>query len=159
MLLYVIGSRRQASIEQIAALLAAGAAEITIPLGVEADLIALNRLSTHGAASLLVVRPESIESVGVFALEIAGRLGRAASAIVRRLRPSAIVMAGGDTAAACVAALEADCLQVHGELHDGIAFGTMVSNSGELPFFTKSGSFGPRDTWILLAEQLRGRKI
>jgi uncharacterized protein YgbK (DUF1537 family) len=159
MLLYVIGSRGQASAEQIAALRAAGADDIAIPVGADDDVSEMmDRLINQRTASLLVVRPESIEFAGVPALEIAGRLARVASAIARRLRPSAIIMAGGDTAAACAAALEADCLQVSGELHDGIAFGTMLTDSGEMPFFTKSGSFGPRDTWIRLAELLRRRR-
>jgi len=156
LLLYVVGSRRQASVEQIAALLAEGAEEIAIPVGADDDVSAIiKRFGVPRAASLLVIRPESIQSAGVPPLQIAGRLGRAAAAVVQRLRPSAIVMAGGDTAAACLAALEAESLHVHGELNDGVAFGSIFSNAGVMPFFTKSGSFGQRNTWTLLAEQLR----
>lgn len=43
--------------------------------------------------------------------------------IVRRLDVAGLVMAGGDTAAACVQKLGAECLHVCGELHDGVAFG------------------------------------
>ena len=156
LLLFVVGSRQQESAAQIAALRAAGADEIGVPIGMDEDVEALiNRMSGDGTAPLLVVRPELTEPGRVPALEIAGRIGRAAAAIVRRRCPSAIVMAGGDTAAACLAALKAKCLHVRGELHDGIAFSTMLSDFGEMPLFTKSGSFGSPNTWTLLADQLK----
>jgi len=155
-LLFVIGSTREVSGAQIAALRAAGAADIAIPIGPRANLDALLDLSSRQcAASFLVVRPESTDRGGVSAGEMAVRLGRVAMALVRQLRPSAIAMAGGDTAAACLGLAGAECLQVLGELHDGIAFGTALAGSGAMPFFTKSGSFGPQDTWVRLAALLR----
>jgi uncharacterized protein YgbK (DUF1537 family) len=157
-LLLVIGSRREVSGAQIAALRAAGADEIAVPVGPGANLDALLDLtSRQRATSLLVVRPESTDRAGISAREMAARLGRVAMGLVRQLRPSAIAMAGGDTAVACLASLEAERLHVLGELHDGIAFGTVLAGSSTMPFFTKSGSFGSQDTWIRLAALLRRR--
>ena len=86
---------------------------------------------------------------------VVGTLGRAAAAIVQRIGVSAVVMAGGDTASACVECLGAGCLHVVGELHDGIAYGTFRAGLRSIPFFTKSGSFGQPDTWTRLAALLR----
>lgn len=155
LLLFVIGSRRQASQAQLHALRAAGAAEIEVPVGTEPDIdLLLDRLSLQPAASLMVVRPEAIAASGVSMQAIADRLGRVAAAIVRRLDVAGLVMAGGDTAAACVQRLGAECLHVRGELHDGIAFGTLVTDVGRIPIFTKSGSFGRQDSWTRLVALL-----
>jgi len=155
-LLFVIGSRREASAAQIGALRAAGAREIEIPVGLEVDLdLLLDRLSLYSETSLFVVRPDLANISGVSAQMVADRLGRVAATIVRRLDVAGLVMAGGDTAAACVEALGAECLHVRGELHDGIAFGVIVAGESTVPFFTKSGSFGRHDTWVRLAAWLR----
>jgi uncharacterized protein YgbK (DUF1537 family) len=158
MLLFIVGSRREVSAVQIGALRAAGAAEIEIPAGREPDLDSLlKRVSLEPETSLLVVRPELTAISGVSAQMVAGKLGRAAAAIVQRIGVSALVMAGGDTAAACLECLGAECLHVVGELHDGIAYGTFRGGLRSIPFFTKSGSFGRPDTWTRLAALLRVR--
>lgn len=153
-LLFVIGSRREVSAAQIGALRAAGACEIEIPVGPEPDLdLLVDRLSLQPETSLVVLRPELATISGVSAQTVAERLGRVAATIVRRLYVAALAMAGGDTAAACIEALGAECLHVRGELHDGIAFGVIVAGA-RVPFFTKSGSFGRQDTWARLAALL-----
>jgi uncharacterized protein YgbK (DUF1537 family) len=155
-LLFVIGSRREASAAQIEALRAVGASEIAIPVGSGPDLDPLlDRVRLQRVTAILVVRPESTTVSGVSARTIAGRLGRAAATIVQRLEVAGLVMAGGDTAAACFESLGAECLHVRGELHDGIAFGTVPTGAGAMPFFTKSGSFGRQDTWTRLAALLQ----
>jgi len=155
-LLFVVGSRREASAAQIEALRVAGAVEIEIPTGPELDLdLLLERLSPQHGTSLLVVRPALTTLSGVSAQMVASRLGRAAAAIVQRIGVSALVMAGGDTAAACLDCFGAACLHVLGELHDGIAHGTFRAGPRSMPFFTKSGSFGRPDTWTRLAALLR----
>ena len=105
--------------------------------------------------AILVLQPESTEVTSTRALEVAERLGLAASVILRRFKSPAIAMAGGDTAAACLAAINAEWLHVEGELHQGIAFGTVGGKGSTIRFFAKSGSFGPPDTWVRLAEQLQ----
>lgn len=158
MLLFIVGSRREVSAVQIGALRAAGAAEIEIPVGREPDLdLLLKRVSLEPETSLLVVRPELTAISGVSAQMVVGTLGRAAAAIVQRIGVSALVMAGGDTAAACLECLGAESLHVVGELHDGIAYGTFRGGLRSIPFFTKSGSFGRPDTWTRLAALLRAR--
>lgn len=108
MLLFVVGSRREVSAVQIGALLGAGATEIEIPAGREPDLdLLLKRVSLEPETSLLVVRPELSAISGVSAQMVASKLGRAAAAIVQRIGVSALVMAGGDTAAACLECLGA----------------------------------------------------
>lgn len=156
MLLFAVGSRQDASGVQVDALRAAGAGEIVVPVGPDADVDTLVRhLSRQWETPILVVRPESATAADASAGDIAARLGSVAASAVRKLRPAGIVMAGGDTAAACLEALEAECLHVVGELHDGIAFGTVFFASETMPFFTKSGSFGSQDTWTSLVALLR----
>jgi len=155
-LLFVIGSRREASAAQIEALLAAGAGHVEIPVGREPDIdLLLDHLGPQPETSLVVVRPELATIHGISAQIVADRLGRAAAAIVQRIEVSALVMAGGDTAAACLDCLRAKCLHVLGELHDGIAFGTFLTDTSTMSFFAKSGSFGRPDTWTRLAALLR----
>ena len=150
-LLFVVGSRSGASAVQIEALRGAGANELEIPTAAEPGRdLRLDQLDLPGT-SLLVVRPEQTAFSGASTQIVAGRLGRAAAAIVKRIGVAALVMAGGDTAAACFECLGVDCLHVLGELHDGIAFGRLQVGTQSLPFFTKSGSFGRADTWTRLA--------
>lgn len=155
-LLFVVGSRREASLGQLHALRSAGADEVEVPIATEPDIdLLLDRLRLQTANSSIIVRPEAIAVSSVSSQMIAGRLGCVAAAIVRRVNVAGLVMAGGDTAAACVQALGAECLHVRGELHDGIAFGAIVSGAKTTPFFTKSGSFGPPDSWTRLVACLR----
>lgn len=160
-LLYVIGSRKQASCEQVSALLRAGAEEIGVPVrdGDEVEALIEARLSELKAPSIIVLRPDSTEATCLSTSEVAERLGRAASFVMRRIGSSAVVMAGGETAAACLAAFNAEWLHVDGELHHGIAFGTMGVGGEVVRFFSKSGSFGSSDTWVRLAEQLQAGPI
>ena len=159
-LLFVIGSQREASLAQIQALRAAGAEEVEVPVRTEPDIdLLLDRASLQAVTSLIIVRPEAIAVSGVSPQMIAGRLGRVAAAIVRRVDVAGLVMAGGDTAAACVQTLGAECLHVRGELHDGIAFGAILTGAKTIPFFTKSGSFGRRDAWTRLAAMLRTARL
>lgn len=158
-LLFVVGSRREASLAQLHALRSAGADEVEVPVWGEPDIERLlDRVSPQAATSSVIVRPEAVAVPGVSPEVIAGRLGRVAAAIVRRHNVAGLVMAGGDTAAACVQALGAECLHVLGELHDGIAFGAIVAGAKTIPFFTKSGSFGGQYTWTRLVACLRTKR-
>jgi uncharacterized protein YgbK (DUF1537 family) len=156
-LLYVVGSRSHTSSEQVSALLRAGAEEISVPVAVGeyANALIERRLNDLKEPAILVLQPESTEVTSTRALEVAERLGLAASVILRRFKSPAIAMAGGDTAAACLAAINAERLHVEGELHQGIAVGTVGGKGSTIHFCAKSGSFGPPDTWVRLAEQLQ----
>jgi uncharacterized protein YgbK (DUF1537 family) len=76
------------------------------------------------------------------------------AAAARLLRPTALIMTGGDTASACLNALKVPALCIMGTLHDGIAMGTLTFDRRRIRVFTKSGSFGTRRTWVRLAEQI-----
>ncbi len=153
-LLFVIGSRTSISAEQSSALLQARADEIIIPAGSKShDEFIQQQLRARRTSHLVVLRPDPT-SQDSDDLQVAARLGHAAAAVARLLRPSALIMTGGDTASACLRALNVSSLRIVGELHDGIAMGTVVVDGRTIRVFTKSGSFGTPETWVRLAEQI-----
>jgi D-threonate/D-erythronate kinase len=154
-LLFVIGSRQSISGEQTSALLRAGAEEIVVPnAGSESrELIIKQHLNGKRASHVVILRPEWI-SQDAESLQIATGLGRAAAEAVRLLRPSALIMTGGDTASACLNALNVPSLRIAGELHDGVVMGTVTFDGHTIRVFTKSGSFGTPETWVRLAERI-----
>ncbi len=77
---------------------------------------------------------------------VATRFGSAIAAAVRQLRPSTLVMGGGDTAFAILSALGADVLFPRGEAAPGLPwFEIAMSNGKKLRCVVKSGGFGTID--------------
>lgn len=84
---------------------------------------------------------------------IAARFAAAVAAAVERLRPSTLVMGGGDTALAILGALGADVLFPQGEVAPGLPWFTIATRHGEgLRCVVKSGGFG---TVAVLSDLLR----
>lgn len=74
---------------------------------------------------------------------IAARFAKQVAAAVDRLRPSTLVMGGGDTALAILGALGADVLFPQGEVAPGLPWFTIATRHGEgLRCVVKSGGFG-----------------
>ncbi len=154
-LLFVIGSRQSISVAQTSALLRAGAEEIVVPNAASEsqEPIIKQQFNAQSASHIVILRPEPI-SEGTETLQISTGLGRVAAEAVRFLHPSALIMTGGDTASACLNALNVPSLRIAGELHDGIAMGTVTFHGRRIRVFTKSGSFGAPETWVRLAERI-----
>ncbi|AWC21147.1 hypothetical protein CO731_00589 [Aminobacter sp. MSH1] len=84
---------------------------------------------------------------------IAARFAEQVANAVERLRPSTLVMGGGDTALAILGALGADVLFPQGEVAPGLPWFTIATRHGEgLRCVVKSGGFG---TVAVLSDLLR----
>lgn len=84
---------------------------------------------------------------------IAARFAEQVADAVERLRPSTLVMGGGDTALAILGALGADVLFPQGEVAPGLPWFTIATRHGEgLRCVVKSGGFG---TVAVLSDLLR----
>lgn len=158
-ILFVIGSRTEASAEQTAQLCAAGGEELVAPLSEserEVELL-LDRNVSRGAQPLaLIVRPElSREPSLITASKVAQILGRTAASLVRRLQINAVVMVGGDTAFETFQALGIDDVSVAGEIMPGIATGEMRVGGRSVTFITKAGGFGNTDTLVAILQRLK----
>ncbi|WP_395446688.1 four-carbon acid sugar kinase family protein (plasmid) [Aminobacter sp. UC22_36] len=74
---------------------------------------------------------------------IAARFAESVADAVHRLRPSTLVMGGGDTALAILGALGVDVLFPRGEVAPGLPWFTIATRHGEgLSCVVKSGGFG-----------------
>ena len=74
---------------------------------------------------------------------LAERLASWAAAWLETLRPSGLVLVGGDTAVAALAAFGAHGLRIQREVQPGIPQGRLVGGPHHgLPVVTKAGAFG-----------------
>jgi len=160
-ILFVIGSRTEASAEQMARLCAAGAEELVMPSSAsvrEVELL-LDRNVNQGAQPVaLIVRPElSREPSQIAASKVAQTLGRTAASLVRRLQINAVVMVGGDTAFETFQASGIHDATVSGEIMPGIAKGEMLVDGRSVTFITKAGGFGDADALVEILQRLKNQ--
>ena len=159
-ILFVIGSRTEASAEQTKRLRSAGAQELIISLsGHPPDEDwppPPRRAGLNTLPIALIVRPESSrEPNRLSAYEVAQTLGRAAADLVRRLQIEAVVMVGGDTAFQSFQAFGINNAFVSGELLPGIAMGEMQVDGRSVTFITKAGGFGDADALVDILRRLK----
>ena len=160
-ILFVIGSRTEASAEQTARLCAAGAEELVTPLSAserEVELL-LDRNVNQGAQPVaLIVRPElSREPSLTTASKVAQTLGRSAASLIPRLQINAVVIVGGDTAFETFQALGIHDVSVAGEIMPGIATGEMRVGGRSVTFITKAGGFGNADALVEILQRLKNQ--
>lgn len=157
--LFVIGSRNAASAEQMVQLGEAGAKELAIPLSAserELDRFLSRNSSLDTPPVALIVRPDSPDEANQFyASEVAQRLGRAAAALIRRLKINTVVLVGGDTAFETFRALAVREVSIAGELMPGIAIGTICVHGQPMTLVTKAGGFGSADTLVEILHHVR----
>jgi uncharacterized protein YgbK (DUF1537 family) len=149
-LVFVVGSRAQASREQVARLEADGALVVPAPNGVPA---AASAPSGTRAIVLLAV-PDASGREGD-AGQVANALATHALALARQPGTGALVATGGDTAIAVLRASGNAALEVSGELIPGIACGRLVLDGKPLWLVTKAGGFGDRDALREIGRRLR----
>jgi D-threonate/D-erythronate kinase len=158
-ILFVIGSRAAMSVEQMARLREAGAAELAMPLSAsqgEAEEFLDRSIRWVAPPVALIVRPESSETtVQIRASEVAHRLGRVMASLVRRLKINVVVMVGGDTAFEIFQALAIREAVISGELLPGIAIGMMQVDAHPLTFITKAGGYGDADVLTRILQRLQ----
>jgi D-threonate/D-erythronate kinase len=150
-LLFVVGSRAAQSAEQVAALIAAGDAQsIAAPNG-SIDVQAASR-----ATAQIVVLKATADAEGREgnAAQVAQGLANGVAQLLERCAFGAMIATGGDTAIAILQRLSQPVLRVMGNVLPGIPFSRI--GGGDLWFITKAGGFGGRDTFVAIAQRLRG---
>jgi uncharacterized protein YgbK (DUF1537 family) len=159
--LFVIGSRTEASAKQTMQLCAAGGEELVMPLSEsERDIESLlDHIVSRGAQPVaFIVRPELSRGPSLItASKVAQILGRTAASLVRRLQINAVVMVGGDTAFETFQALGIHDASVAGEIMPGIATGEMRVGGRTVIFITKAGGFGNTDALVEILQHLKNQ--
>ena len=160
-ILFVVGSRTEASAEQTARLCAAGAEEIILPLSGRAWDPLLGRSGSQRTQPIaFIVRPDVSREPSLIApSEVAQTLGRTAAGIVRRLQIDAVVMVGGDTAFETFRALGVHEAEVAGEVMSGVARGEMRVDGRSVIFITKAGGFGEADSLVEILRRLKNPAV
>jgi len=132
-----VGSRDPITERQVAWLLAAHeeAAVVAAPAG---------KLPAGRASGPLTVFACTGEIVGP-AESVATTFGRAVAGEAERLRPSTMLLTGGDTALAVLQALGAMTLRIEGEAAPGLPWFNVTVGGVSIAVITKSGGFGSED--------------
>jgi uncharacterized protein YgbK (DUF1537 family) len=141
--LFVCGSLNPATAAQVAALAAARRVE-AVPAS---DPAAGRRAAAALASGFGLLGTDAAPDAEP--RRVAVRLGRVAEAVVRAVRPDALVLTGGDTARAVLGALGGRGIALVSELLPGVPLGRIVG--GELDgvtVVTKAGGFGRPDTLV-----------
>jgi uncharacterized protein YgbK (DUF1537 family) len=126
----------------VAALAAAGTAlvRVTEP---EPDLARLAKAVAEGRPAVLAAGEDGPDDAASRS-RAAACLARAAVHLLGRCRPDLVVVTGGETLRALVAALGAGRIHVAGAPLDGLALGEVAMPGGASPpLLTKAGGFGP----------------
>lgn len=136
-LVFIIGSRAQASREQVARLQAEGALVVPAPNGAPASLP-----TTEGDRSIVLLAvPDDAGREGD-AEQVARGLAASGLALARQPGTGALIATGGDTAIAVLRASGNGALEVGGELMPGIACARLLVDGKPLWLVTKAGGFG-----------------
>ncbi len=146
--LYVVGSRANASREQCERLEAGGAALLRAPDG-------LWRSAAPGDRDLVLLATAGDPTRPADAHAVAARLAEAALEIARAPDVAAVVATGGDTALALLERAGVSCVDVGGELMPGIAFARLPLAGASRWLVTKAGGFGDREALALIGARLR----
>ncbi|MCU0868472.1 MAG: hypothetical protein MUF30_02560 [Burkholderiales bacterium] len=148
-LLFVIGSRAEASRVQAERLAMAGVDVIDAPDG---------HVPAGGlpAGDLVLRATRGAERDGADAAAVAARLAHGTLALVDARPVGAIVATGGDTAVALLRAAGQPQVDVLAELLPGIAVARLVVAGRTLPLVTKAGGFGAPDALVRIRGRLRG---
>jgi uncharacterized protein YgbK (DUF1537 family) len=161
--LLVVGSPNPTSVEQVAWIEAHGRATI-VPAAL-GEVVAdgdryrreLDRVVKRARAELLAghdtvvtlaqrpaspsgrqraLRPSASKTLSEF-------LGQATRLVVRDVRPSGLLLCGGDIAVAACSALGASAVELQGEVEAGVPWGRLIGGDcAGIPAVTKAGGFG-----------------
>ena len=158
-LLFIVGSRTRTSIEQTRRLIEAGARDFVVPLSAgkhKLESFLDRKLSDlEPSCPALIVRPGEPQILSEAPpYEVAQELGQAAASLVHRMAATILIMVGGDTAAACLAACAVREVNVLEEFMPGIAAGIMQFDGRPVSFLTKSGGFGGKNTFVQIMRRL-----
>jgi uncharacterized protein YgbK (DUF1537 family) len=148
--LFVCGSLNPATTAQVVAL---SGRRGVVPVAASARRAAARAAEALAdGAGLLCSGPE----VAAESRAVARRLGRRAAAVVASIRPDALVLTGGDTARAVLAALGGRGIALEAELMPGVPLGRIVGGHLDgVTVVTKAGGFGRPDTLVEVQRYLQ----
>ena len=150
--LVVAGSRHPRTRRQVYATGDGGAELITPHADVLAGRLAFDRLVDAVAASLNSGRHTVLTTVDMGDAPVGGEaIANMLASVVRqaglRSRIGALILTGGDTAAAILTELKAEAIWLQGEMDSGIPWGLLQGGVlPGVPVVTKAGGFGHDDT-------------
>ncbi len=153
-LLFVVGSRAQASREQVARLEADGALVVPAPNGIPASM----PVPTGDRSIVLMAVPDASGGEGD-AEQVAQGLATHGLALARQPGTGALVATGGDTAIAVLRASGNAALEVGGELMPGIACARLLLDGKPLSLVTKAGGFGDPDALREIGRRLQAPSV
>ena len=151
----VVGSRAPVSREQ-ARLLAERDADCVV-LDAEAGAIDVGgaaRALRSGVARLLIRVPEFPEAAPD---QVAAALGRGVAALLEAAPVGAVVVTGGDTAAALLDAIGQPVVDLVGQLQPGIPLSLVTHGEARFALITKAGGFGGETLFLDIPGLLRRR--
>ena len=154
-LLYVVGSRTPESTLQVQRmkLLTQGAVLLAAPGGYLDIEAAAAKILPHPDAPVILHAQPSVASYPAF--EVARRIGHSAAELLGRCGFQGLVVTGGDTARALLAALEVSAVEVLGEILPGVALGHIGCHGRQIALVTKAGGFGGEDLFVQISKLLR----
>jgi uncharacterized protein YgbK (DUF1537 family) len=151
-ILYIVGSRAPASLLQAEQLDARpGCAVIDAPAGLIDTDSALRILQTRPGIALIQVPAVPVGEP----LAVATELGDGVARLLQQITPAALIITGGDTAAAVLDALEQPVVELSGELLPGIPLSYIDHQGRRLPLITKAGGFGDEQAFLQIAALLQ----
>jgi uncharacterized protein YgbK (DUF1537 family) len=151
-IVFVVGSRATRSREQVEKLrIRADTIVLEAPNG---RLAAVPNLSA--ARQVVVLAVADPEAGNADSVDVARQLADAGIGIANDIEAGAIVVTGGDTAIAVLAASKCAVIQVAGNLMPGIPYARFGQNGRPIFLVTKAGGFGTPDTMVDIVRRLRG---
>lgn len=150
--LFIVGTRAQATRDQVAQLSASKDVELIDAPNGEVDF-AKAQAST---APVLVLRAVAGPAGEGDAAAVAQALGAAADRLLRAGGFDAVVASGGDTARAILSATGTGSLHVMGDLMPGIPYCRIRHGERDVWLITKAGGFGRPGAFAAIVERLRG---
>jgi uncharacterized protein YgbK (DUF1537 family) len=150
-IVFAVGSRAARSAEQVEALAADPETKV-----LRAPNGRLQSAKIPSARNLVLKATADDAGHEGDAERVAADMAKHAIEIARSAQAQALVVTGGDTAIAILAASDNPALQVLGDLMPGIPYARIRLEGASLWLVTKAGGFGARDTFCDVARRLRG---
>jgi uncharacterized protein YgbK (DUF1537 family) len=92
--------------------------------------------------------------------DVAAGLGYFIARLLQGTKPGGLFLTGGDTADAVLSAVEASGIRLLGEIVPGLPQGSVMGGFLDgLPVVTKAGTFGQKDTLVVLHQTWEGRRM
>lgn len=151
-ILFVVGTRAQATRDQVAQLSVAHGVELIEAPNGAVDI----ERALRSTAPVLVLRAAPGPAGEGDAAVVAASLGAAADRLLREGGFDAVVASGGDTARAFLSATAVAALRVMGDLMPGIPYSRFSHSGRDVWLVTKAGGFGRSGAFETLVARLRG---